>query len=55
MNMFTVDLTEMSYAGIGSLVEFWGSQVSGNEVATRAGTISYELLCNVRRVPKVFT
>jgi alanine racemase len=54
MDMLTVDLTEIPYSGIGSLVELWGSQVSVNEVARRAGTISYELLCNVKRVPKVF-
>jgi alanine racemase len=51
MDMLTVDLTEMPDAGIGSSVELWGRQVAINEVARRAGTISYELLCNVKRVP----
>jgi alanine racemase len=34
-------------------VELWGGGVSVNEVAARANTISYELLCNVKRVRKV--
>lgn len=51
MDMMTVDLTQMPDAGIGSSVELWGKQVSINAVAKRAGTISYEILCNVKRVP----
>lgn len=51
MDMLTVDLTELPGAGIGSSVELWGEQVPVNTVATAAGTIAYELLCNVKRVP----
>lgn len=51
MDMLTVDLTPLPDAGIGSSVELWGRQVPVNAVASRAGTISYELLCNVKRVP----
>lgn len=50
MDMMTVDLTAMPQAGIGSEVELWGAQVPVNTVAARAGTIAYELLCNVKRV-----
>ncbi|MBC9073240.1 alanine racemase [Thauera sp. CAU 1555] len=50
MDMLTVDLTELPAAGLGSRVELWGREVSVNEVAKRAGTIAYELLCNVKRV-----
>ena len=50
MDMLTVDLTHLPQAGIGSEVELWGAQVPVNEVARRAGTIAYELLCNVKRV-----
>lgn len=50
MDMLTVDLTELPAAGLGSRVELWGREVSVNEVAQRAGTIAYELLCNVKRV-----
>ncbi|WP_119155749.1 alanine racemase [Caldimonas tepidiphila] len=52
MDMMTVDLTGLPDAGIGSRVELWGPQVDVNEVARRAGTIAYELLCNVKRVPR---
>lgn len=54
MDMITVDLTNMSECGVGSTVELWGSGVDVNEIATRAGTIAYELLCNVKRVTKVY-
>ncbi len=50
MDMLAVDLTELRQAGVGSSVELWGTTVSVDEVAARAGTISYELLCNVKRV-----
>ena len=50
MDMLTVDLTDLPEAGIGSRVELWGRQVQVNRVAQAAGTIAYELLCNVKRV-----
>lgn len=50
MDMLTVDLTDLPDAGIGSGVELWGRQVPVNRVARAAGTIAYELLCNVKRV-----
>ncbi|MGB9092672.1 MAG: alanine racemase [Gallionella sp.] len=49
MDMLTVDLTDLPEAGLGSRVELWGDQVRVSEVASRAGTIAYELLCNVKR------
>ncbi len=54
MDMLTVDLTDLPKAGIGSVVELWGKQVSVNQVAQAAGTIAYELLCNVKRVSFVW-
>ena len=50
MDMLTVDLTDIPEAGLGSRVELWGPNISINEVAQGAGTIAYELLCNVKRV-----
>jgi alanine racemase len=55
MDMLTVDLTDLPQASIGSPVECWGKQIDINLVAQQAGTISYELLCNVKRVPRVYT
>lgn len=55
MDMLAIDLTGLSQAGVGSTVELWGDQVSIDEVAARAGTISYELLCNVKRVRYEYT
>lgn len=54
MDMLTVDLTDIPNAGIGSRVELWGSQVDVSMVARAAGTVSYELLCGVKRVPLVY-
>lgn len=50
MDMLFVDLTDLPDAIIGSQVELWGEQVPANAVATGAGTIAYELFCNVKRV-----
>lgn len=51
MDMLAIDLSELPAAGIGSRVELWGPAVAVAEVAQRAGMLSYELLCNVKRVP----
>lgn len=50
MDMLTVDLTDLPQADIGSRVELWGRNVPVNRIAEAAGTIAYELLCNVKRV-----
>ncbi|MDR3413965.1 MAG: alanine racemase [Formivibrio sp.] len=52
MDMLALDLTEIPTAQIGSHVELWGNQLSIDEVAAAAGTISYELMCAIaQRVP----
>ena len=48
MDMLTVDLDGIE-AGLGSAVELWGVRVPVNRIAAAAGTIAYELLCNVKR------
>lgn len=56
MDMLVVDLTDIPAAAVGSPVELWGGQVSIDEVAAAAGTISYELMCALAlRVPVVMT
>ncbi len=50
MDMLCIDLTHHPYGDQvrpGSSVELWGERVSVTEVATAAGTISYELLCGI--------
>lgn len=47
MDMLTVDLTCHPDAQVGDLVELWGANVSVDEVAKAAETISYELLTGV--------
>lgn len=49
MDMLTVDLTDLPGAGLGSRVELWGDTVPASKVAGLAGTIAYEILCNVKR------
>ncbi|MBM7063297.1 alanine racemase [Pseudomonas sp. UL073] len=51
MDMLTVDLSDLPQAGLGSRVELWGKQVLASEVAAQAGTIPYQIFCNLRRVP----
>jgi alanine racemase len=54
MDMITVDLRQVPTADIGSPVILWGEGLPADEIATRAGTIAYELFCNVNaRVPRV--
>jgi alanine racemase len=54
MDMLNVDLSDLPDSGIGSQVELWGHNVNINVVAQRANTIAYELLCNVKRVPRLY-
>lgn len=51
MDMLTVDLTDLPDAGLGSRVELWGKQVLASDVAMAAGSIPYQIFCNLRRVP----
>lgn len=53
MDMLTLDLQD-SHAGMGSEVELFGDVVNVNEVATAAGTIAYEVLCNIKRAKRVY-
>jgi len=49
MDSIAVDLRGID-AQCGDHVELWGAHISVDEVALKAGTISYELLCNVGRL-----
>ncbi len=54
MDMITVDLREQPGASIGDPVVLWGAGLPVEEIAARAGTIGYELLCHVTpRVSRV--
>ena len=55
MDMLFVDLTDIAGAKIGSNVELWGEQITANDVAKAAGTIAYELFCNVKRIQFLYT
>lgn len=52
MDMLTVDLTDLPDTGLGSHVRLWGKGLDAGEVAHCAGTISYQLFCNLNRVPR---
>lgn len=56
MDQILVDVTAATPpVSIGDEVTLWGAGLPVEEVATRAGTISYELLCAVSaRVPRVY-
>lgn len=54
MDMITIDVTHVADVAVGDEVELWGRNVSIDEVAAHAGTISYELMTRVSpRVPRV--
>ena len=54
MDMLAVDLSNAPEAREGDLVELWGRTVGVDEVASCAGTISYELLTGITsRVPRI--
>ncbi len=59
MDLLTVDVTDIDGASIGDEVILLGSQggetITPEEIASKIGTISYEVLCSVSaRVPRVF-
>ncbi|WP_203301291.1 alanine racemase [Marinobacter sediminum] len=55
MDMLAVDLSNAPDAKAGDLVELWGGAVAVDDVASCAGTISYELLTGITaRVPRVY-
>ncbi|MBO9483171.1 alanine racemase [Salinisphaera sp. G21_0] len=54
MDMLTVDLTDLSDVQIGDRAILWGDDLPINEVAKGAGTIPYQLLCNLNRVPVLY-
>jgi alanine racemase len=56
MDMITIDLNGFDNTEVGDEVVLWGEGLSADEVAEFAGTISYELFCQVtRRVPYFYS
>ncbi|MGA1376290.1 MAG: alanine racemase [Steroidobacteraceae bacterium] len=49
MDMITVDVTDLPEVSVGSPAVLWGEGLPVDEIASAAGTISYELLCGVTR------
>jgi alanine racemase len=47
MDMLTIDLEGLADTEVGNEVVLWGESLSADEVARFAGTISYELFCQV--------
>jgi len=47
MDMINVDLTDVPVAAVGDPVILWGGHLPIEEIAARAGTIPYELMCGL--------
>lgn len=47
MNLITIDLRPFPKAAVGDKVTLWGEGLPAETVAASAGTIAYELFCNV--------
>ncbi len=55
MDMLCIDLTDVPQAGLGSTVQLWGRDILASDVAAQAETIPYEIFCNLRRVPRLYS
>lgn len=54
MDMITIDVTEMPNVELGDRVTLWGEHLPIEKIAAAAGTISYELLCGLKkRIPMI--
>lgn len=47
MDMMTVDLSDVPDIAVGDEVELWGANLPVETIAAHAGTVAYELLCQV--------
>lgn len=47
MDMINVDLTDVPVANVGDRVVLWGGHLPVEEIASRASTIPYELMCGL--------
>jgi len=47
MNLISLDLTDCPEAEVGDTVTLWGQDLPIEEIARHAGTIPYQLLCNL--------
>lgn len=55
MDLTMVDITDIPAAILGDSALLWGPELTAEELAAKAGTISYELFCAVsRRVPREY-
>ena len=54
MDMLTVDLTNHPQAGLGSMVQLWGSAPTLSELAPRCNTSAYRLPCSLKRAERVY-
>ena len=55
MDLCMLDVTDLPEVQVGSVATVFGGLVSADELAEKAGTISYELCCAVSpRIPRVY-
>jgi alanine racemase len=55
MDLVTIDVTDIAEASAGDEVTLLGDGITAEEIAEKAGTISYEVFCRVSaRVPRVY-
>ena len=55
MDMLCIDLTDVPQAGLGRPSSCGASNVLASEVAAAADTIPYQIFCNLRRVPRLYS
>jgi alanine racemase len=52
MDMLAIDLTQHPEVTIGEPVELWGTHIAVERIAESAGTLGYELLCQITERPR---
>ena len=55
MDMLCIDLTDVPQASLGSTVELWGKNILASELAAKAETIPYQIFCNLKRAPRLYS
>ena len=54
MDMLTVDLTDHPEADIGTPVQLWGDAPRIDDLAARCNASAYQMLCGLKRTPRVY-
>lgn len=55
MDMLTIELPDSQHLSDNTEIELFGNHININEIAASAGTIAYEIACNIKRAHRIYT